>query len=125
MIEPRTLTVSVPFRVQKRGGRKLLVSPDGATEPARPRIDNSLVKALARAFRWKRLLEDGHYAGVTDLARAEAINRSYLCRVLRLTLLAPNLVEAILDGRQPAELTLKAAIRPMSVVWEQQRAMFR
>ncbi|MEX0827628.1 MAG: hypothetical protein WD005_01620 [Haliea sp.] len=116
-----TITVHVPFRVRKHGGRKLMVSPGGDVEPARPRVDNSLVKAPARAHRWKRLLEDGHHTSLTELARAEGINRSYLCRVLRLTLLAPDLVEAILEGRQPEGLTLKVAMRSKSVVWEEQR----
>ena len=118
-----TITVHVPFRVRKRGGRKLMVSPDGTAEPARPQVDNSLVKALARAHRWKRLLEEGHHTSLTELAQAEGINRSYLCRVLRLTLLAPDLVEAILEGRQPEGLTLKVAMQPMPKVWEKQRAM--
>lgn len=119
-----TITVHVPFRVRKRGGRKLMVSPDGTTEPARPRVDNSLVKALARAHRWKRMLEDGHHTSLTELAQAEGINRSYLCRVLRLTLLAPDLVETILEGRQPEGLTLKVAMQPMPDVWEEQRELF-
>ena len=116
-----TLTVHVPFRVRKHGGRKLMVSPGGEVEPARPRVDNSLVKALARAHRWKRLLEDGHHTSLTELAKAEGINRSYLCRVLRLTLLAPELVDAILEGRQPEGLTLKTVMQPMPAEWEEQR----
>ena len=67
-----TITVHVPFRVRKRGGRKLMVSPDGTAEPARPQVDNSLVKALARAHRWKRLLEEGHHTSLTELARPRA-----------------------------------------------------
>lgn len=119
-----TITVHVPFRVRKRGGRKLMVSPDGTAEPARPQVDNSLVKVLARAHRWKRLIEEGHHTSLTELAQAEGINRSYLCRVLRLTLLAPDLVEAILEGRQPESLTLKVAMLPMPEVWEEQRIQF-
>ena len=119
-----TITVHVPFRVRKRGGRKLMVSPDGEVELPRPQVDNSLVKALARAYRWKRLLEDGHHTSLTDLAKAEGINRSYLCRVLRLTLLAPDLVEAILEGRQPEGLTLTVAMQPLPVVWKEQRIQF-
>lgn len=119
-----TITMHVPFRVRKHGGRKLMDSPGGDVEPARPRVDNSLVKALARAHRWKRLLEDGHHTSLTELAQAEGINRSYLCRVLRLTLLGPDLVEAILEGRQPEGLTLKVAMQPMPEVWEEQRTQF-
>lgn len=119
-----TLTVHVPFRVRKHGGRKLMVSPDGTAEPTRPQVDNSLVKALGRAHRWKRLLEEGHHTSLTELAQAEGINRSYLCRVLRLTLLAPDLVEVILEGRQPERLTLKIAMQAIPEVWEDQRTLF-
>lgn len=119
----RMLTVRVPLTVRKRGGRKQVVSPDGAGwgQP-RPRIDNTMVKAIARAHRWKRLMESGRFASVTELAVAENINQSYLCRVLRLTLLAPDIVEMILDGRQPAALQMDALLKPMPLEWAAQRA---
>jgi hypothetical protein len=119
----RTLTVRVPLTVRKRGGRKQVVMPDGACwgQP-RPRVDNTMVKAIARAHRWKRLMESGRFASVTELAEAEKINQSYLCRVLRLTLLAPDIVEAILDGRQPAALQMDALLKPMPLEWAAQRA---
>lgn len=118
-----TLTVRVPFRVRQRGGRKRVVAPDGATWAApRPRVDNTLVKALARAFRWKRMLESGRFASLAELAEHEKINKSYLSRMLRLTLLAPDIVEAILDGRQPEGMTLDTLLKPFPVEWEQQLA---
>ena len=119
----RTLTVRVPLTVRKRGGRRKVVMPDGACwgQP-RPRVDNTMVKAIARAHRWKRLMESGRFASVTELAEAEKINQSYLCRVLRLTLLAPDIVEAILDGRQPAALHMDALLKPMPLEWAAQRA---
>jgi hypothetical protein len=79
-----------------------------------------LVKALARAFRWRRLLEDGAYASCEELAAAERINASYVSRVLRLTLLAPEIVEAVLDGRQALKLTTAQLFRPFPVEWEEQ-----
>lgn len=118
----RTLTVRVPLTVRKRGGRKQVVMPDGACwGQSRPRIDNTMVKAIARAHRWKRLMESGRFASVTELAEAEKINQSYLCRVLRLTLLAPDIVEAILDGRQPAAIQMDALLRPFPSEWMAQR----
>lgn len=118
----RTLTVRVPLTVRKRGGRKQVVMPEGANWGApRPRVDNTMVKAIARAHRWKRLMESGRFASVTELAEAEKINQSYLCRVLRLTLLAPDIVEAILDGRQPAGLQMDALLRPFPSEWMAQR----
>ena len=95
---PETVTLHVPFRVVKRGGRKEMQLPDGATQPRR--TDSTLVKALARAFRWKRMLESGEFATIAELAEREGIAPSYMTRVLRLTLLAPDIVEAILDGKQ-------------------------
>ena len=122
----RTLTVRVPLTFRKRGGRKQVVSPEGASW-GQPRacIDNTLVKAIARAHRWKRLLESGRFASVTELAEAEKINQSYLCRVLRLTLLGPDIVEAILDGRQPAGLQMDTLMRPLPLEWWRQRSVVR
>lgn len=119
----RTLTVRVPLTLQKRGGRRQVVLPDGASWSApRPRIDNTMVKAIARAHRWRRLLESGRFASCAELAEAEKINDSYLARVLRLTLLAPDIVEAVLDGRQPVALQLDALLRPMPTDWAEQRS---
>jgi hypothetical protein len=122
-----TLTVRVPLTFRKRGGRKLVIAPRGQDTwaPPRPRVDNTMVKALARAHRWKGMLESGEFATVQDLAAAEKINPSYLSRVLRMTLLAPNIVEAILDGRQPAELQFDALLKPFPVDWERQRAIIK
>ena len=99
----------------RRGGRKLVITPGGRNHRPRPLVDSSLVKALARAHRWQRLLETGECASITELAAAEKIDRSYLCRVLRLTLLAPELVEAILDGRQPEKMTVSALMKWLPV----------
>ena len=82
------------------------------------RVDDTLVKALARAFRWRRLLDHGT---VDEIARAEGINPSYVSRILRLTLLAPDIVESILDGRQPPTLTLGRVMKPYPLEWERQR----
>ncbi len=118
----RTVTVSVPLAISRRGARKLIVAPDGAPAWAPPRgqIDSTLVKALARAFRWRRLLEEGVYASCDELAAAERINVSYVSRVFRLTLLAPDIVEAILDGRCSSELTLARLLGPFPVQWAEQ-----
>ena len=117
----QTLTVRVPFAVRRRGGRKLVLAPDGTmTDPGRPRIDNTMIKAIARAFRWRKLMETGVYGTVEEIAAAEKINASYVSRVLRLTLLAPEIVEAILAGRQPAEVTLAGLMGVLPVEWGEQ-----
>src|SRR4051794_27191985 len=79
-----------------------------------------MVKAIARAFRWRRLLEEGQYSSVVELAEAEKINKSYVSRVLRLSLLAPPIIEAILNGRQPPLLGLPMLMEPLPVEWEAQ-----
>jgi hypothetical protein len=103
-----------------------VVTPDGTSTsgaaPARTRADPALVKALARAHRWKRLLESGRYGSLAELARAERIDRSYLARTLRLTLLAPDIVEASLNGRQPCVLALPDLLERVPSLWEEQRS---
>jgi hypothetical protein len=95
-----TITVFVPMAWRRRGGRKVIVAPPGSDDWAPSlKIDSVLVKALARAHRWRRLLEEGRFGTLAELADAERISRSYVCRVLRLTLLAPDIVERILEGR--------------------------
>ena len=119
-----TITVRVPVTIRKRGGRRLVVAPDGAPWSApRPRVDNTLVKALARAHRWKKMLDDGRYGSVTELAAGEKLDRGYLGRILMLTLLAPDVVEAILDGRQPEGMTLPGLLKGVPVAWEGPRQL--
>jgi hypothetical protein len=116
-----TITVHIPMTFRKRGGRKLVVTPDGAAWAPRPRVDNAMVKALARAFRWRRMLDKGVHATLEDLANAKGVASSYVSRILRLTLLAPEIVEAILDGRQPTELQLDDLLDGFPLEWEGQR----
>jgi hypothetical protein len=117
---PQMLTVHIPLTVRRRGGRKVVIAPDGTEAPAvaAARIDSTLVKALARAFRWRRMLEGGVVSTVGEIAAREKINKSYVSRVLRLTLLAPDVVEAILDGRQAPEMTLRGLMGPFPVEWQ-------
>ena len=121
-----TVTVRVPLAIRKRGGRKVVVSPDGAVLPTALRhvatnADPSLLKALGRAFRWKRLLDDGTYASVSNIARAEKLDRTYVGDVLRLTLLAPSVVEAIVEGKQAEGVTLPVLMKGLAVEWETHR----
>ena len=125
--EPATVKDSVTGTEAARAAAAPSVSasskegaPGCAHSTAPPRVDITLIKAVARAFRWRRMLDAGHYATVKDLAAAEKINSSYVSRVLRLTLLAPDIVEAILDGRQPEGLTLPALMEPFPVEWAEQ-----
>ena len=125
-LDRRSLIVRVPMTFKTRGGRKLVVSPDGVPTWAAPqtRIDNTMVKALARAFRWRRFSETGEYATIEEISAAEDINPSYVSRILRMTLLAPEIVEMIVDGSQPAELTLAKLTKPFPVEWSKQMEQF-
>jgi hypothetical protein len=119
----RTVTVGVPISIRKRGGQKLVLAADGTINtwaPPSRRIDNAMVKTLARAFRWREMLEDGTHATIAEIAAAEKINGSYVSRVLQLTMLAPDIVEAILGGRQPAGLQLDHLLRRFQVEWRAQ-----
>jgi hypothetical protein len=119
----RTLTVRVPISIRRRGGRKLVLAPNGTPDTQvvlSRRIDNAMVKAIARAFRWREMLENGTHATIAEIAAAEKINESYVGRVLRLTLLAPDIIEAILGGRQPASLQLKDLLRRFPLGWREQ-----
>ena len=130
MTSVTSVTVRVPLTIRRRGGRKTIISPDGVamtaghgtpSDIAVTRGDPALVKALARAFRWKRMLDDRRYGSAAELAVAVKLNESYVSRILRLTLLAPEIVEAILDGRQAPEITLPVLMGVFPAVWEQQR----
>ena len=116
---PETVTVNVPFRLVKRGGRKEMHLPDGAS--SQRKMDNTLVKALARAFRWKRILESGEFTTIAELADREGIALSYMTRVLRINLLAPDIVESILNGQQGSEITLATLMNPFPLDWSDQR----
>ncbi len=119
-----TVTVRVPLTLRRQGSRKTIVTPAG-TLPMPARVDITLVKALARAFRWRKLLETGRYTTIDELARAEKINASYVSRLLRLTLLAPEIVEATLDGRQPAAVTLPVLMKGFPAAWAHQHSRER
>jgi hypothetical protein len=119
----RTLIIRVPLPTRRRGGQKFVVGPGGITWTGRRVVvDDTVVKALGRAHRWKAMLESGEYGSMTELAKAEKINLSYLCRVLRLTLLAPDIAEALLDGKHACQLQLSDLLQPMPVIWAEQRA---
>ncbi|CAA9225694.1 MAG: Phage protein [uncultured Craurococcus sp.] len=122
MSEAASITVRVPLAIRRRPGRKTVVTPvrDSADAALPTRADPVLVKALARAFRYQRLLEKGRYASISEMAAAERIDRGYLGRVLQLTLLAPDIVEAILDGRPLTDRGLPALMESFPLEWDAQ-----
>jgi hypothetical protein len=119
------VSVNVPMTFKKRSGRKVIVLPDGTQGNPAPKatVDNTMVKAIARAFRWQALLENGTYGCLDEIAKAERIGPSFISRIIRIALLAPDIVDAILDGRQPAHLTLKHLMTAFPVEWERQKLL--
>src|SRR5215208_4900600 len=119
------VVVRIPMRLGKQRGRERILAPDGSelTPPTNPQPDGVLVKALARAWRWQKLLDKGVHGSVTEIAEAEKISKSYVSRILRLALLAPNLVEAILGGWADQRLMLKQLEGPLPASWQDQRAL--
>ena len=117
------ISIEIPMAFKKRGGRKVIVLPDGSNGHPVPAatIDNTMIKSIARAFRWQRMLENGTYSCIEDIAKAERICASFVGKVFRLSLLAPDIVAEILDGTQPATLTLKQLMKPFPMEWASQR----
>jgi len=119
------MTVRVPLAIRRQPGRKTVVTPvlPGGVPLTATRADPALVKALARAFRYQRLLDEGRYGSISEMAAAEKLERGYLGTLLRLTLLAPEIVEALLDGREQG-LSLPRLLEPFPTCWTEQRALF-
>jgi hypothetical protein len=123
-LDGSTLVVRIPMRFQRRGGRKRIVAPDGSElMPAtKPQPDGALLKALSRAWRWQRMLDEKVHSSVSDIGEAEGISKSYVSRILRMALLASEIVEAILAGQTDQTLMLERLERPLPASWEEQRA---
>jgi len=119
------ITIEIPLVLRKRGGRKLVVVPAGAPAwaPSKPRRDNSLIKAVARAFRWKVMLESRKYTSMQEIAAAEKITHSYVSRILRFAYLAPDIIDAILEGKQSQQIWQDKMRGELPDSWEEQRLL--
>jgi hypothetical protein len=120
-VEGDYLVLTVPIRVRRRGGRKRIITPDGGeyAPVEETRANEGLAVTIARAHRWRRLLEEGEYGSIRELAVAVGVDNSYVARQLRLTLLAPDIVEAIVEGDEPDGVSLEKLYR-LPVEWEEQ-----
>lgn len=120
------VNIHIPFAVKRHGGRKLILSPNGdnAVFEAKPHQDNSLIKVLVRAYKWRKCLENRQYKTLDELAEKLEINKSYLARVMRVNQLAPDIKESILNGTQPRTLTTTEVLKPFPELWEEQRGWF-
>jgi len=121
----KSLTVHLSLTFRKAGRRKRIVVPEGAPawQPEPAAVNKALLTAISRAHRWKNMMESGEFASLGDLAKSENINFSYVCRILRLTLLSPKTAEAILNGRQRPTLELRELLKPLPCQWQEQEAI--
>ena len=121
-----SVVIRIPMDLKRRSGRKEIIVPEGLPGTERPKSPSQepLVTALARAFHWQELIDSGRYGSITDLAEALGVDRSYVGRVIRLTLLAPDIVEAIVRGDEPSGLSLERLVKKMPMLWEEQRERF-
>jgi len=122
-VEVTTLTIHIPVQFKRRGGRKWVLAPDGVASPiaSKPVVDDTMLKLLIKAHRWRRRIESGKARSITDLAAQEKVTIAYVGRVLNLTCLAPDIVSAILDGRQPRGLSVNAMLKEVTAGWDRQR----
>ena len=124
--EVGTLIVRIPVAFKRRGGRKLIITPEGAANPVEQpaAVDDTLVKTIVRAHRWRRRLETGKAKSVTDLAEQEKITAPYVAKLWPLTCLAPDILAAILNGRQPRGLSVNRMLQNVPESWEEQRRLW-
>jgi hypothetical protein len=122
-LDGETLVARIPMRFRRRGGRKRIVAPDGReiVPTSKPQPDGTLLKAIVRAWRWQRMLDEGLCTSVSEIGDAENISKSYVSRILRLALLAPDFIERILEGRGVGALMLESLERPLPASWEEQQ----
>jgi hypothetical protein len=119
------IIVHIPMTLKVRGGRKEIILPDGLAPEGTPAektaVQLPLVIAVARAFRWKAFIESGRYRSIDDLARAVNMDSSYVGRILRLTLLAPDIIMKIHEGQEPSGLSLGMLTKALPLDWVEQR----
>ena len=121
--EDGAVVVHIPVHFRRRNGRQMILTCDGQQHPARQdrTVNSALVSALAKAYHWQEQLESGQYVRLEQLATAHGVDRSYVGRILRLTSLSPEIVELILDGKEPNGLSLRKLLQGFSLDWQQQR----
>jgi hypothetical protein len=119
------IVIRVPMILKKVCGRKEVIVPEGlpSCPPPKPATQVSLVTAVARAHRWQDLLESGRFVSIAALAKTLRLDRCYLRRILNLACLAPDIVEAIIDGREPGGLSLERLSKGLPMAWDEQRTL--
>ena len=127
LTETGNLQIHIPMHIRRMRGRKMIFAPqalDGDVPDGPSDVQAALVQALGRAFSWAEAIESGEVHSISDLARNLDVDNSYVVRILKLTTLAPDIIEAILHGEEPSGLSLAKLIRTFPMDWERQRALF-
>ncbi len=118
------VVIRIPMELKSRRGRKEIIVPEGLGGRSKSPTQEPLLTALARAFHWQGLFDSGRYQSLTELSEALDVDRSYVGRIMRLALLAPDIVEAIVRGEEPSGLTLEKLLKEIPIVWAKQRESF-
>jgi len=122
--EPKLTTV-IPVRIKRHGGRKVVIPAPESPEAESPEHHQPILNALSRAFHWQRLIDEGRMTSGVEIARQEGLNQSSVNELLRLTLLSPEIIRALLAGQQPKTLTLAwLKNRELPSDWDAQREVF-
>jgi hypothetical protein len=124
-VQGNIISIKVPLNIKRHGGRKFILIPKNIRiDSPIDKPDEVMVKALARAWMWQKALDSGKFNSIEELAEKSNINPSYISRVLRLNLLAPDIKQAILDGTQPRTFNLQGMLTPFPESWEEQAKCF-
>jgi len=119
----QTLDIRVPMEFKTRSGRKEIILPPGAATTADVGPRSPLVVALARAYRWQRMIDSGEVPGVEAIAAQHGVDRAYVSRILCLATLAPEIVDATLKGNEPSGMSVRKLMAGrLPVRWDEQRA---
>ncbi len=118
------VVIRIPMQLKSRRGRKEIIVPEGLARRSKSPTQGPLLRALERAFHWQELIDSGRYPSLSELAEALDRDRSYVARIMRLALLAPDIVEAIVHGEEPSGLTLEKLLKGIPIVWAKQRESF-
>lgn len=118
------IQIRIPMQIKKRGVQKTIITPENISGGMIARFDRTLINTLARAYRWKKLYETGGFPSIDAFCNKHRLNKSYAARIMRLNLLAPDIREAILEGRQPKTLQLAQMLAPFPIDWREQRSCF-
>ena len=120
-----TITVRIPIDIQRKSGRRFIMTPGGAElQYVTPKRSDPMIGAIVKAHLWKEEMESGKVKNLEAIGKREHITVSYISRIYRLTLLAPDIIEAILVGTQPKTLTLLDLLKPFPLPWTEQRERF-